>query len=210
MAVAPLDSRRRALTGALFAATPLWLGGCALSGPAPRQEFHLLRDDSGSGKPSAATRTDAVLLVSASAPSGLYDSDRMVYSSNGQTRSYFQFGFWSERPAQSLQTLAVMRLAQSGWLREVDSSTAGVRGDLLLTLRLDELYLDTSVQPAQARLGVTAELIDWRQRTLLARRRLQHAAVVNQADAAGLAAAGSRALGALLDELAPWVASAAA
>ena len=73
---------------------------------------------------------------------GLYDSDRMVFSADGRSRSYFQFGNWSERPAQSLLLLAETRLARSKRFREVASSTSGVRGDLLLSLRLDELYLD--------------------------------------------------------------------
>jgi ABC-type uncharacterized transport system auxiliary subunit len=85
-----------------------------------------------------------------------------------------------------------------------------VRGDLLLSLRLDELYLDVSVEPARVRLGISAELVDWRQRTLLARQQLQQSVAVTQRDASGVAAGATQALGALLDELVPWVAAAAA
>lgn len=212
------DLQRRALSLTLFAAAPLWLAGCALPS-APRQEFHLLRDGGKAGAAGTAgtagatmalPRIDKVLLVGAQASPGLYDGNRMVFSSDGRSRSYFQFGFWSERPAQTLQALAVTRLATSQRFSEVAASTAGVRGELLLSLRLEELYLDTAVDPGQARLVVGAELVDWRQRTLLARRRLQQTATVPSLDAAGLAAAASQALGALLDELVPWVAAAAA
>ena len=86
---------------------------------------------------------------------GLYDSDRMVFSADGRSRSYFQFGYWSERPAQSLLLLAETRLARSKRFREVASSTSGVRGDLLLSLRLDELYLDASADPGQVKLIVS-------------------------------------------------------
>lgn len=208
------DPRRRALAGALLAA-PVWLAGCALP-RAPRQEFHLLRDGGGAGAAGATRATgapapiDKVLLVSAFAPPGLYGSDRMVFSADGHARSYFQFGFWGERPAQTLQTLAEARLTHSQRFATVASSTGGVRGDLLLSLRLDELYLDASVDPGQVRLVVVAELIDWRQRKLLARQRLQHTAGVEHRDAAHLATAASQAVAALLDELVPWVAAAAA
>ena len=124
---------------------------------------------------------DKVLLVSSGAMPGLYDSDRMVFSADGRSRSYFQFGNWSERPAQSLLLLAETRLARSKRFREVASSTSGVRGDLLLSLRLDELYLDASAEPGQVKLIVTAELIDWRSRQLLARRGFVQAAAVPNA-----------------------------
>lgn len=209
MGAITFDPRRRALGCALLvAAAPAGLAGCTLS-RGPRQEFHVLRDGGAAAAPVAAAPIDKVLLVSAQAPPGLYGGDRMVFSDDGRSRSYFQFGFWSERPAQTLQALAEARLARSQRFAAVAASTAGVRGDLLLSLRLDELYLDVSADPGQVRLAVGAELVDWRQRTLLARQRLQHAVAVPQGDAADLAAAASRAMGALLDDLVPWVASAA-
>ena len=204
------EARRRALRRALLAAAPAWLAGCSLA-QGPRQEFHPLRDGGGSGQAAAASaRIDKVLLVSAQAPPGVYGSDRMVFSKDGHSRSYFQFGFWSERPAQTLLTLAEARLARSQRFSAVAARTAGVRGDLLLSLRLDELYLDVSVEPARVRLGISAELVDWRQRTLLARQQLQQSVAVTQRDASGVAAGATQALGALLDELVPWVAAAAA
>ena len=194
------------------AAAPLAtvLAGCALNS-APRQEFHLLRDaDAPTTAAPAAARIDKVLLVSSGAMPGLYDSDRMVYSVDGRSRSYFQFGYWSERPAQSLLMLTQARLARAQGFREVASSTSGVRGDLLLTLRLDELYLDAVADPGQVKLVLVAELIDWRQRTLIARRSFVHIAAVPQRDASGVAAAASQAVGAVLTELVAWTAASAA
>jgi ABC-type uncharacterized transport system auxiliary subunit len=141
---------------------------------------------------------------------GLYDSDRMVFSADRRSRSYFQFGNWSERPAQSLQVLAETRLARSKRFREVASSTSGVRGDLLLSLRLNELYLDASAAPGQVKLIIMAELIDWRSRQLLARRSFVQAAAVPNGDAHGLADAASQAVGVVLGELVAWAAASAA
>lgn len=210
MARTPPDARRRQwLRATLLAAAPAALAGCGLA-RGPRQDFHLLRD--GGDAPAAvppAAGIDKVLLVAANANPGLYDGDRMVFSIDGRSRSYFQFGYWSERPAQSLQLLSEARLVRSQRFREVVSSTAGVRGDLLLSLRLDELYLDASANPGEVWLIVTVELIDWRSRKLLGRHSFRHAAAVSQRDAAGLAAAASRALGSVLDELVPWAAASA-
>jgi cholesterol transport system auxiliary component len=197
--------RRRLL---VLPAASLLLSACAL-GNASRRDFYLLRDAGAPGAALPGVRSDKVLLVVANAMPGLYDSDRMVFSADGLSRSYFQFGYWSERPAQSLQTLAENRLLQAGRFRDVASSTAGVRGDLLLQLRLDELYLDASPTPQQVRLAVTAELIDWRERRLMARRGFRQSAPVGQGGAAGLADAAAVALGAMLGELAEWAAAAA-
>jgi ABC-type uncharacterized transport system auxiliary subunit len=209
--MAPVAVRRDLLRWlALAGAAPaMLLTGCEL-GRGPRTDFHLLRDaDSLAATPGGA-RIDKVLLVAARAAPGLYDSDRMVFSADGSSRSYFQFGYWSERPAQVLQLLAENRLARAQRFRDVVSTTAGVRGDLLLSLRLDELYLDASAEPARVRLAVVAELIDWRSRQLLSRHGFDQTASVSRRDAGGLAEAASQAVGVVLGELVTWAVAAAA
>ena len=198
--------RRRYL---LALAAPLALAACAL-GSGQRRDFFLLRDTAADSAAVPGPAVDKVLLVASGAMPGLYDSDRMVFSADGRSRSYFQFGYWSERPAQSLLLLAENRLIKAGRFRGVAASTAGVRGDLLLSLRLDELYLDASVNPGQVRLSVSAELIDWRERKLLARRTFQQTVSVSPRDAPDLALAGSQAVGVLLGELVDWAAASAA
>jgi ABC-type uncharacterized transport system auxiliary subunit len=79
-----------------------------------------------------------------------------------------------------------------------------VRGELLLSLRLDELYLDTSQQPDRVLLSVVAELIDWRERRLIGRQAFQQSQAVQHDGAAGLADAASEAMGRLLGELVDW------
>ena len=197
--------RRRLLAAAL----PWALAGCSI-GSSPRRDFHLLRDADAQAAPPPGPGIDKVLLIAAVATPGLYDSDRMVFSADGRSRSYFQFGYWSERPAQSLLWLAEARLVRATRFREVATSTSGVRGDLLLSLRLEELYLDASPDPGQVRLAVAAELIDWHQRKLLARRSFRQMVAVSPRDAPDLAQAGSQAVGALLGELVPWVVASAA
>lgn len=192
----------------LLAALPGALAGCTL-GSSPRRDFYLLRDANAQTPAPAGPAIDKVLLIASSAMPGLYDSDRMVFSADGRSRSYFQFGYWSERPAQSLLLLAETRLVNAQRLRAVASSTSGVRGDLLLTLRLEELYLDASLDPGQVRLAVTAELLDWRERRLLARRLFRQSVAVSPRNAPDLALAGSQAVGGVLDELVGWVVASA-
>jgi ABC-type uncharacterized transport system auxiliary subunit len=198
----------RLLGTACGAAVPLpaLLAGCA--GP-PRTDYHLLRDP-GPAPAAAAVRSDKVLLLASGSPASLYDTERMVFSVDGSSRSYFQFGYWAERPQRRLLQLAEERLVAAGAFRDVALSTAGIRGELLLTLRLESLYLDDATEPGRARLAFAAELVDWRARRLLGRRRFARDADVGDHDAAAFAAAASEALGVLLGELADWVAPAAA
>ena len=204
-----IPSRRRLLLGLGAAAPAALLAGCGF-GNAPRLDFHLLRDDDIKAPPPPGPTLDKVLLVSSGAMPGLYDSDRMVFSADGRSRSYFQFGYWSERPAQALQVMAEARLARAQRFREVVLSTSGVRGDLLLTLRLDELYLDASVDPGQVRLVISAELVDWRSRKLLGRRVFRQSAAATSSDAGGVAQAASTAVAVVLGELVDWAAASAA
>jgi ABC-type uncharacterized transport system auxiliary subunit len=202
----PADRHRRRL---LLAAAPWALAACTL-GSSPRRDFYPLRDANAQVPAASGPNIDKVLLIASNTMPGLYDGDRMVFSADGRSRSYFQFGYWSERPAQTLLLLAEARLVNTQRFRTVASSTSGVRGDLLLSLRLEELYLDASINPGQVRLAVSAELLDWRERKLLARRSFSQSVEVSPRDAPDLARAGSQAMGLVLDELAPWVLASAA
>ncbi len=199
---------RRALL-VLAASGPLW-GGLAACGldPAPVIDYHALRDAGSSSPvaPRAAPLVDKVLLLSVGDAPTLYDTDRMVFSRDGNSLSYFQYGRWTEAPARSLLALTEQRLAGSGLYRSVVQSTSGVRGALLLTLRLDELYLDDAAQPAQARVAFSVELLDWAQRSLIARRRFSRAQPAPTRNAAGFAQATAQAMAVLLDEVQAWLA----
>ena len=151
-----------------------------------------------------------MLLIASSTSQALFDSERMVFTKDGISRSYYQFANWSERPPQSLATLAETRLSRVGSFRAVTQSTSGVKADLLLTLRLNELTHDDSVSPGVMRLEVTADLVDWRTRELVARRVFVGAVAVASRDSIGGAQAANRAITTMLDDLSPWVESNAA
>jgi cholesterol transport system auxiliary component len=195
-----------------FGALPLAaaLAGCEtpLTGaPAPRFDFFVLEDlnaGSAAAPPPATESSQRTLLVSMGQSQALYDSDRIVFSPDGVSRAFFQYSNWSERPARRLASLLERRLAASGAFRSVALTTAGVRGELVLSVRLEELYMDDSVRPPVVHAAVLAELVDWRTRAQLARRSFAQRATAPTADAHGAARAANVALTRLLDELASW------
>ena len=188
--------------------TVAFIAGCAnpLQNTSQRQSFYVIEDlRRGQVAPSAsASRIDAVLMVSTGTAPALFDSERMVFTRDGVGRSYYHHASWSGRPSRRITELAEARLSSTDDYRAVVQSVAGVRGDLLLTLRIDELTHDDSVQPGQMRLAVVAELVDWRHRRFIQRQRFEHSAPVVTADAQGASQAANVAATALLDSLAVW------
>jgi len=182
-------------------------GGLSITNTSPKIDYFVLQDLALPASPTAAVapRSNRVLLIASITPQALFDSERMVFTKDGISRSYYQFANWSERPAQSLAVLAETRLSQVGGFRAVTQSTSAVKGDLLLTLRLNELTHDDSVSPGVIRLGVTSDLVDWRTRELVARRVFTRSVAVASRDSIGSAQAANRAITTMLDELSPWV-----
>ena len=206
-------ARRRSLLGL----PAFGLAACSvLDNPAPRFDFYVIEDlRAGTGPgPADATaalpRIDRTLLITTGPTPALYDSDRIVYTRDGAGRAYYQFSNWAERPLRRIVVLAEQRLADAGRFRTVAQTLSGVRGDLLLSLRLDELLHDDTVSPGTMRVGIAADLLDWRTRAMLGRRTFVRQAPVSTRDAPGAARAASVAVSDALDALSAWVAAVAA
>lgn len=200
----------RALPAAALGA-PFAIAGCdTLNNTAPRFDFFVIEDLRTARAPAPAARTEQTLLLTTGPTPALYDSDRIVFTPDGSSRSYYQYSNWSERPARRILALAEARLAGRGGFVAVAQTLAGVRGDLVLTLRLDDLTHDASRVPGRVNVVLGAELVSWRARRLVARESFAQSAEALTADARGAAAAASIAVTAVLDALAPWVETAAA
>ena len=218
-ALALCHDKRAAISKAMHTLALVFLGGLlagcgslSITNSSPKIDYFVLQDlalPAPSTTPAPA-RSSRGLLIASSTSQALFDSERMVFTKDGISRSYYQFANWSERPPQSLATLAETRLSRVGSFRAVTQSTSGVKADLLLTLRLNELTHDDSVSPGVMRLEVTADLVDWRTRELVARRVFVGAAAVASRDSIGGAQAANRAITTMLDDLSPWVESNAA
>lgn len=152
-----------------------------------------------------AAITNKALIIDTVNANPFYDSTQLAYSRSDIARAYYQFAAWTERPGKRLADLVEKRIAARGSFPIVAASTAGLSGDLVLALHLDELFHDAASRPAVARVAVRARLIDQRHRTLIAQRAFDSGVPVEKADAASAVRALSLATTKMLDELATWV-----
>jgi cholesterol transport system auxiliary component len=173
----------------------------------PPREYYVLEDlaKAGGGKPGA--QGDRVLLVNPASTIPFYDTQSLVFSRAPGQRAYYQFAGWTERPGRALSELLSGRLEVNGGLRAVAATTAGIRGDVVLHIRLEEFYHDVTGKPGSVRIEATAVLVDSAQRTLMARRRFVQSAPATGENAQSAVAAFNRAATALLDEMTAWVES---
>jgi len=182
-----------------FAAAALvLLGGCISAPKVPPMEYYVLSDAHARAAASArrASQPGGVLLVQPTVASAFYDTQRLVYSRAAGQRGYYQFAAWTERPGRAFAELLSRRL-------DAPLTTAGVKGDLFLHTRLEELYHDASAEPGSARISVSAQLVDARGR-LVAEQRFTAIASAGSANATGAVEAANRAVSEVLDEISAW------
>jgi cholesterol transport system auxiliary component len=153
-----------------------------------------------------AVRSSRHSLVVAPQPSAAVDdSFALAYSRAANQRAAYQFATWNDRPSNRLAQLLVDRLSARSTFTSVALLGRGVAGDLQLNLSVNDFYHDAAASPGTARVEVSAELIDRGPRTLLARRVFTATAPVEEANAAGAAAALSAASRDVLDQIVSWI-----
>jgi ABC-type uncharacterized transport system, auxiliary component len=184
------------------------LTACISSGPRDVQRYYLLEDAKNSNARTETARKTTLLLAPAMV-SSFYDTQGIAYSRASGMRAYYQYHSWTEPPGRRIDALLGARLERSGAFGTVASVTSAVRGELVLSTSLTELYHDAAVDPGSGRVALTAELTDPARRTLVARRSFAASASAASYDAPGAVQALNQALGTVLEELVAWVDEAA-
>ena len=185
------------------------LAGCMSFQDVPPREYYVLDDLAKASASRPAAPAGKVLLVGAASASPFYDTQNLVFSRAPGQRAYYQFAGWTERPGRRLTELLTRRLEARGSFRSVAATTAGVKGDFVLSTRLEEFYHDAGANPGGVRIEVSAELVDYAGRTIVAQRRFVQSVPAAGENAQVAVAAFNRAATALLDEISAWVEDAA-
>ena len=196
---------KAALASALAA---LLLGGCisvGLGGDAAAHRHLVLAD----ATVADVARRDAplveALLLQPQPADAMADTLSIAYARAEGSYAFYQHATWTERPVRQLPRLLQQRLEKRGIAVAVGSVGDPLRADWLLAIGVDTVHHDVRTPPGTARLALTVDLFDRRQRVRVAHRRFMASAPVAQADSAAAAAALSVAVGATFDALMPWL-----
>jgi ABC-type uncharacterized transport system auxiliary subunit len=146
------------------------LAGCLGGASTPSRTFYVLQDGAPAGAAQPRAANGQALVVAGAAADVFYDAESFVFSRTPGQRAYYQFASWTDRPAHMVGRLAERRLDAGGQFASVARLSSGLRADLLLNIVVVEFYHDVSASPAVVRVELSAELIDWRNRALLAQR----------------------------------------
>lgn len=163
-----------------------------------------LRDADAQTSRRAAPLVDA-LLVQPQPGDALADTLAIAYSRRADEYAFYQLASWTERPVRQLPRLLQRRLEARGVARAVGLVGDPLRADWLLAVSIDELHHDVSSLPGEARLALTADLIDRRTRERVARERFASSAPTPTTDSSAAAHALSVAVSRAFDALIPWL-----
>lgn len=191
----------RALTALLASGL---LASCATTGPQEAHRYYVL-EARGPETTTAAPRIDATLLVAPTSASSFYANTEIAYSRAEGVRSYYQFSSWTESPDLAINAQLISRLERGSHFRAVVPAGSGIRGELLLTSTLDEIYHDATAPPGLSKLRLSAQLSNPVTRTLIARRTFDASVPAPSFDAAGAVQGFREALGQVLGQLSAWV-----
>lgn len=176
---------------------PLLLAGCVSTPNLPPMQYFVLGNGQEQASARPASLRSGVLLVQPTSVNTFYDTQRLVFSRAEGQRAYYQFAAWTERPGRTLSELLSRRLGAA-------STTSGVKGDLILHTRLEELYHDARA-PGSVKIAVSAELVDAGGRLVGERQRFSRSVAAGSENAAGAVEAANRALTEVLDDIAGWI-----
>ena len=201
--------RRRAFVALSSAATPALFSACGginvgIGAESPAQTYLALRD------PGAAPARRTVplvptLIIQALPADALADTAGIAYARRPHEYAYYQLASWTDRPVRQLPRLLQRRLEARGTAGAVGQNGDPLRSDWLLSLSVDTIFHDVSVQPGRGRVALTAELSDRRGRQRVARRSFEAAAPAAREDSSAGVEAMSVATGQLFDALVPWL-----
>jgi cholesterol transport system auxiliary component len=188
------------------------LAGCAGSGP--HEPFRYFVLEAAAAAPAAAASAaarpiDATLIVLPTVAASFYATQEMAYSKAEGVRAYYQFSSWTEPPETAVTRALLDRIDAAHLFRTVAVAGGGMRGTLVLSTQLLEIYHDASSNPGTAKIVVAAELRDTSKHALLARRTFAVAAAAASFDASGAVQGFRVGLGRLGDEITAWLAAVA-
>ena len=189
----------------LYCSLLLVFSSCSIPLPEPEaRSFYVIRDVP-EATPEVSSKVPLVLRVREAQTNHLIGSKRIVFSSDSQTRGYYQFAMWAELPQKRLESLLEQTIDKSGLFKAVVAEESGARADLELQTELVDFFHRVEKEPGEARIKLRAELIDLRSREVLGKREFNVAQKVESFDVAGATEGLEKGLDRILTDMVGWL-----
>lgn len=200
---------KRVPRGTLFGlAAIVLLAGCT-GLPAPEVvEPSLYALDGQPAIAPAAARRNLVLAVETPRARPGFDTPQIAYVQQPHELNYFVTSRWVAPPARMLDPLLRQALGQTGSFRAVVPAAGAVRADVVVEVELVRLQHDFRTRPSQVQLVLRAELIDVRDRRVLAAMQFDDTESATRDDAYGGVLAANRLVARAVQRLAEFCVSA--
>lgn len=199
-----LQTKSKLETGALLLLAGIFLlGGCSPLQPVKSTDLNTYALDVQFTPASTATGDLTLLVNTPSARSG-YDSARMTYLKKPHEIEYFSQNQWVDNPARMLAPLLVQALESTAKYRAVITGRSAATADLRLDTEIIRLQHEFLTQPSQVHLTLRVQLLDLRNKTVLATREFDMLEVASSDDPYGGVLAANRALTRMLPQIAEF------
>jgi len=152
---------------------------------------------------------DGVLAVTPPSAWPGYDTAQFAYARQPNEIEYYAASRWADTPARMLGPLATRALLESGAFRSVVAASSGLPADLRLDLELVRLRQDFTSQPSRIELVLHVQLVDMRNRRVVAATELSEVEGARSENATGGASAANVALQRMLERIIVFCATSA-
>ncbi|HEU0282784.1 MAG TPA: ABC-type transport auxiliary lipoprotein family protein, partial [Gallionella sp.] len=156
---------------------------------------------------AAGIRRDLVLAVNLPHALPGFDTRGMAYVQQAHELNYFASSRWADTPARMLEPLLLQAIEQTGSFRAVVRAVGAVPADIRLDTELMQLQQDFEVQPSRIQLTLRAQLLNVKEKRVLAVREFAEVENADSEDPYGGVAAANRALQRALGKVAEFCVS---
>lgn len=187
-----------------FLLAGMLLAGCTnLSAPqGSSPNIYVL--DAKPGVPASTVRHDLVLAVAVPQARPGFETAQIAYLQQPHELNYFANSRWTSAPARMLQPLLLQALEQSAAFLAVISTASTIPVDVRLDIELIRLQHDFTTHPSRVQITLQAQLIDLRDRRVLAVRQFDATENADSEDAYGGVSAANRLVSRVLGQVAAF------
>jgi len=146
----------------------------------------------------------STLLIEQSTASRYLDSQRLLYTKNGETLAAYQYALWSDPPTERLTGLMLRAFESRHAFEQVTSGNLFVRANYLLRTEITQAVHRTDPQPGVAVFSMRAQLLRFSTRELVASNLFTQQVDLQSFDAVGAVHALSVASEQVIRQLVVW------